>query len=98
MHIVPKALGILDENNMDQIASLEQKCEYYQTYDISRGEDECNSIMDYIQKVSGQVFPYDGRIFDYDWYAIEMPYVQMLMNSSQVSQIYELIHISNSTK
>ena len=48
MHIVPKALGILDENNMDQIASLEQKCEYYQTYDISRGEDECNSIMDYI--------------------------------------------------
>jgi hypothetical protein len=29
MHILPKALGLLDSNNLDQIATLEQKCEYY---------------------------------------------------------------------
>lgn len=82
MHIVPKALGLLDSNNLDQIARLEQKCEYYQTFNISRGKDDCNNIMNYIETVSGGVFQYDGRIFDYDWNAIEAPYVDMIMNSS----------------
>jgi len=32
MHVIPRALGIVDENNMDQIASLEQKCQIDQTF------------------------------------------------------------------
>jgi len=31
----------------------------------------CSGIMDYIKSVSGNVFPYDNRIFDYDWNPIE---------------------------
>jgi hypothetical protein len=49
---------------------------------VSRGKDDCNNIMNYIEAVSGNVFQYDGRIFDYDWDAIEAPYVEMMMNSS----------------
>lgn len=98
MHIVPKALGLLDQTNLKQIATLEQRCEFYQTVNPAYGEDACNDIMDYIQNVSGYVFPYDGRIFDYDWNQVEQPYIDMLMKSDQKSKIYELIHISNSTK
>lgn len=65
---------------------------------MSRGKDECNNIMDYINTVSGGVFAYDGRIFDQDWNAVEQPYVDMLSISSQKSLIYELIHIDDSTK
>lgn len=54
--------------------------------------------MDYINAVSGNVFAYDGRIFDQDWKAVGEPFVQMLMNSTQKHAIFELIHISNSTK
>ena len=54
--------------------------------------------MDYINTVSGHVFAYDGRIFDYDWAAIEDPYVEMLMNSTQKERFYQLIHVENSTK
>ena len=54
--------------------------------------------MDYIQAVSGNVFPYDGRIFDQDWEVQEQPYIEMLMNSSRMWEIYDFIHISNSTK
>ena len=75
MHIVPRALGILDETHLSQIAAIEQKCEYYQTYNMSKGRDYCNNIMDYIETVSGNVLPYDSRSFDYDWSTIEQPYV-----------------------
>ena len=37
MHIVPNALGILDENNMNQISSLNQKCIADQTLNQTRG-------------------------------------------------------------
>lgn len=64
MHLVPQGLGLLDQNGLNQVSRLEQKCEYYQTVNIEYGEDACNAIMDYINNVSGHVFPYDGRIFD----------------------------------
>lgn len=83
MHLVPQALGLLDQTNLAQVARLEQKCEYYQTVNIDYGEDACNDIMDYIGNVSGHVFAYDGRIFDQDWSVQEDPYIDMLMNSSE---------------
>ena len=37
MHEVPFALGIIDQNNLNQIASLEQICYHDYTYNISKG-------------------------------------------------------------
>lgn len=54
--------------------------------------------MDYIQTVSGNVFPYDSRIFDYDWNPIEQPYVDYFTKSSLSWIAFDLIHIQNSTK
>lgn len=48
MHIVPRALGILDQTNMNQISSLEQTCEWYQYNQNYKGEEPCAKIMDYI--------------------------------------------------
>jgi len=48
--------------------------------------------------VSGNVFPYDGRIFDQDWSEQEDPYKDMLSKSNQKDLIYKLIHIDQSTK
>lgn len=35
--------------------------------------DVCSGIMGYIESVSGDPFPYDNRIFGYDWDPIEAP-------------------------
>jgi hypothetical protein len=64
MHEVPYALGIIDQNNMNQIASLEQICQYDQTHNITRGQETCSNIMDYIQEVSGNILDYNVRDFD----------------------------------
>jgi carboxypeptidase C (cathepsin A) len=78
MHVVPAALGIIDENQLDQVASLEQKCWAHYTDNYSGGAHTCHSIMSYIQDVSGGVAWHDARIFDYDF-------------SQKTSQVSELL-------
>ena len=34
---------------------------------MKAADDTCAGIMDYIVNISGGVFPYDNRIFGYDW-------------------------------
>jgi hypothetical protein len=41
------------------------------TGDFAKMGDTCSNIMGYITSVSGNVFPYDNRIFGYDWDPIE---------------------------
>ena len=98
MHQVPSALGIIDENNLKQISVLEQRCQHDHTFDIMKAEDTCSGIMDYIQAVSGDVFNYNTRIFEYDWDPIEAPYVKYLTNHSKIEELYEAIHIADSYK
>lgn len=99
MHILPRALGLLDQTHMNQISALEQKCEFYQinrrnyTEILPKGDEVCANIMDYIQTVSGDVFPYDSRIFDYDFNPIESPYVDYFTISAMKNITFELIHI-----
>jgi len=74
MYHVPSALNIIDESNMPQIASMIQKCEEIltdDTYTVGQKGDTCAMIMDYITGVSGDAYPYDARIFGYDWDPIE---------------------------
>jgi carboxypeptidase C (cathepsin A) len=73
MHLVGQALNILDSGNLDQIATLEQHCLAAPNGNLSAGVDTCNAIMDYIEIVSGNVMPYNSRIFEYDFDPIEAP-------------------------
>lgn len=100
MHQVPRALGIVDPNNLRQISVLEQRCQYEHTFDILKAQDTCSGIMDYIQAVSGDVLNYNTRIFEYDWDPIENPYVHYLSadKNSKIEQLYQAIHISDSYK
>ena len=66
MYEVPYALNIIDDNNLMQIATLEQRCRILKTMNISAGADACGEIMDYIEDVSGAMFSYDARIFGSD--------------------------------
>ena len=34
---------------------------------MKAADETCGNIMGYIEDVSGDVFPYDNRIFGYDW-------------------------------
>jgi hypothetical protein len=54
--------------------------------------------MGYITGVSGDAYPYDARIFGYDWDPIEQPTIDYFTISGQVQNIYELIHVADSTK
>lgn len=54
--------------------------------------------MGYIRRVSGNVYSYDGRIFDYDWKRVKSPYVEMLTTSKQRAAFYKAIHVEQSSK
>jgi len=98
MHLVPAALGILDDLNLEQIQLLEQRCQDWQSINMTTATDKCNNIMDYIELVSGNVMEYNSQIFAYDWTPHEESMTALLTTSSQVSKLYEAIHISDSTK
>ena len=66
--------------------------------DIVNAKYDCKDIMGYIQAVSGNVLNYDFRIFDYDWDPIESAVTDYFTVSARVLEIYDAIHIENSTK
>ena len=53
---------------------------------------------EYISKISGGVFPYDNRIFDYDWDPKEDLVIDYLTNSTQVQELYKAINVEYSPK
>lgn len=54
--------------------------------------------MDYIEDVSGNEYPYDQRIFDYDWDTYEQITTDYFTVSGNVQEIYKQIHVDQSTK
>ena len=54
--------------------------------------------MDYIGSVSGGVYPYDTRIFGYDWLPKKDAVSAYLATSGKVDEIYKALHIESSTK
>jgi len=50
---------------------MERRCQEILAVDMPAAGDTCSAIMGYITGVSGNVFPYDNRIFTEDWDAIE---------------------------
>lgn len=67
MHIIPHALGIIDDGNLDQVEALEQRCKVLAFSDRPAAKDACNQIMNYMMEVSGGVLNFDVRYFQYDW-------------------------------
>ena len=101
MYIVPEAINVLDDSNMPQIATMIHRCQEIianSFYSDTEKGDTCSNIMSYISDVSGQVFPYDKRIFTQDWDAVEDPTTNYFTISGQVQAIYEAIHVADSTK
>lgn len=108
MWINPEALNILDETNLPQIQALINKCEAAVVSDIATSADACSNIMGYIEEVSGgkgedsaYVFPYDARIFAYDWDPKEdivKDYFNPATNGANTEAIFTAIHVADSTK
>lgn len=95
MHLVPEALNILDESNMPQMAALRKNCQEMLATDLAQADETCAAIMDYIVKVSGDVYPYDQRIFAADWDPIEQPVINYftIQPEPTMSDIYKAIHV-----
>jgi hypothetical protein len=88
MHLVPEQLNIIDDSNMAQVATMERRCQEILAVDMPKAGDTCSAIMGYIIGVSGDVFPYDNRIFTSDWDAIENQVIDYFTTSEAVEQIY----------
>jgi len=54
--------------------------------------------MDYVETISDNVFPYNSRIFDYDFDPKEQAVKDIFTKSTLVDKIYESLHVENSTK
>ena len=98
MYHVPQALNILDDSNMGQIATLNRRCQEELAVDLAGAADTCSNIMGYIEDISGQVSPYDNRIFAYDWDPNEDIVTDYFTISDDTVGIYDAIHVSDSTK
>jgi hypothetical protein len=67
-------------------------------YTTGEKGDTCSNIMGYITSVTGNVFPYDSRIFGSDWDAVENPVTDYFTTSGKVEEIFKIIHVEDSTK
>ena len=83
---------------MDQIATLRRQCEETLSTTFETAGETCTKTMDYVDDVGGGVFSYDARIFGYDWTPVETPYMNYLLSSNKVTDLYKAIHIDKSTK
>ncbi len=97
-HKVAEALGIIEYNNLEQIAALRKNCEEIIGQDWFKASDTCGMTMDYIDELAGGLFTYDARIFDSDWKPIGAVMDDFLINSKKKEQLYKAIHIDKSTK
>jgi hypothetical protein len=95
-----KALTIVDDYNMDQIAALKRRCEIAVSANVSSAGNLCTDTLDYVLAVGGNVFDKDARYFDYDYEAgaFKYPYQDYFNKSARLQDIFEAIHISGSTK
>ena len=70
---VPEALFTLDDMNLSQVSALNRHCQ--EAMNVNNGStdagDKCAAVLEYFDKVSGGVFPYNNMIFSYDWDAYE---------------------------
>lgn len=78
---------------MKQIAALERKCEEIVYSDVTQASSTCGAIIEYIEEVSGGVFDYDARIFDYDFTPLEDVVNNFLNKATKSDDIYKAIHI-----
>ena len=63
---MPYALNIIDDNNLLQIETLNQRCRLMQYENITEAFTVCNQISDYITELGGGLELYDTRIFEDD--------------------------------
>ena len=77
---------------MAQVAALERNCDEIIVKNISQATDVCGKIMDYISGVSGGVFEYDARIFNYDFTEDDL-LNEFLNNCGKAQELYTSIHI-----
>ena len=99
MYVVPQALNIIDNSNMDQVAALIKNCqEQILTGDYVNAEISCDGIMDYIYNISGGAYPYDNRIFNYDWDPNVETVNDYFTISSTHMDLYNAIHVYDSPK
>lgn len=68
-----------------------------QTKNISQATETCEKIMEYISTIGAGVFPYDSRIYGYDW-VVSSGMRTYLTSNAQKEQLYKAIHIDGSTK
>lgn len=68
--------------------------------DLKQADDTCAAIIGYVGEVSGDVFPYDNRIFGADWDIVENPVTDYFTtpNQANLNEIFTKIHVSDSTK
>lgn len=97
-HKVAQALGIIDDVNLQQVATLRKNCEEIIGKNWTLSSDLCGQTMDYIDDVAGGLFTYDARIFDVDWAPIGAVMDDFLIRSAKKDQLYKAIHIDKSTK
>ena len=106
MWVLPQALNFLDDMNMPQVQALIRNCQEELYVDMVQAEDTCAAIMDYIVYVSGEVgmddageFPYDARIFGYDWDPAEQIVKDYFAETNaDYTDIMTAIHVIQSTK
>jgi len=84
---------------MKQFAALQRHCTHSIAKSTVAAGSLCTLTMGYIEAMS-KIFPYDARIFTYDWDPVEAPtdaYLNGTLNPNSTA-LWEAIHVNGTTK
>jgi carboxypeptidase C (cathepsin A) len=97
---IAEGLGIIDKRHMGAISALNRRCLETASANWTEGNDECSATIDYAIDVSGDTFSYDASIFDPDWDLTmhEDDVKHYITTSPNKEQLYQAIHVADSTK
>lgn len=63
---------------------------------LTTSADMCDKNLDYFSVVSGNVFTYDTRIFDYDYDSSPYEYwTDFLAKATNIQALYTVLHVTS---
>lgn len=98
MHVVPRALNIIDDTNLNQVAVLEQHCQELQSDNFTASYEMCGEVMTYMQNVSGKMFKFNAEKFNYDFVPLDRPIKDCLTKSLKKEELFKALHVEDSFK
>ena len=94
--VLPYAIGLYDDFQIDQTEVLKRICEEAPSrgYSPSEQSTACKNVLNYATEMTGKVYQMDSRYFDYEIDPEFSPFKDMFKYAPEVDEIKDALHIT----